>query len=323
MARIKKILVPTDFSENSLAVFQFVNETANNYDATVDLIYILPEASPFFEVTRDPLGNVFKDRGQYGKIRAELVERLESVMQDYVDEKHRGRSLVLHDDKPSVAISEYAEREEYDLIMIASRGWGNSIFSRGSVTEKLIRLCSIPILSVNKDYDPDIKRVLVPTDGSEISLEVLPLALKIAHKNKAEIDLLNVYVYESFAARTIGGDSGKYSHKEMKEFVLQNLREYISKNPGRIEIVGEPDAESSIEIKNQEGNSVQMNIRAVKAFSAQAAIIEYALANNQLVIIATRGRGAVSNLFVGSTTEKVARHLKMPVITAKPKEKEE
>src|SRR5690625_7864392 len=93
MARIKKILVPTDFSENSLAVFQFVNETANNYDATVDLIYILPEASPFFEVTRDPLGNVFKDRGQYGKIRAELVERLESVMQDYVDEKHRGRSL--------------------------------------------------------------------------------------------------------------------------------------------------------------------------------------------------------------------------------------
>lgn len=323
MATIKKILVPTDFSENSIAVFNFVNETAKNYGASVDLIYILPEASPFFEVTRDPLGNVFKDKGQYTKVREEFLERLEAIMEDNVKEQHQGRTIVLNDNKPAVTIADYAQKEDYDLIMIASRGRGDSIFSRGSITEKLIRLCSTPILSVNKDYDPDINRILVPTDGSSTSLEALPLALTIAHKNNAIIDLLNVYVYESFAARTIGGDTGKYNHQEMKEFVLNNLKEYISNHPERMEIVGEPDVDEPIQLKNAHGNTVEVNIQAVKAFSAQAAIIEYALANNQLVTIATRGRGAVSHLFVGSTTEKVARHLKMPVITFKPKERKE
>ncbi len=322
MATIKKILVPTDFSENSLAVFKFVKTTAKNYDAKVDLIYILPEASPFFEVTRDPLGNVFKDKGQYGKIRARLLERLENLMLTYVEEPYRGEVFVLHNDKPAMAIADYAQKSAYDLIMIASRGRGDSIFKRGSVTEKLIRFSHTPVLSVNKGYDPEINRILVPTDGSLNSFEVLPLALTIAHKNKAVIDLLNVYVYESFAARTIGGDTGKYSLDEMKSFTLNNLEEFVNKNSNRLEFVGETTAEESIKIKNDEGKIVEIHLQAVKAFSSQAAIIEYALANNQLVTMATRGRGAVSNLFVGSTTEKVARHLRMPVITFKPKIKE-
>lgn len=322
MAKIKKILVPTDFSENSLSVFDFVRTTAKNYDSTVDLVYILPEASPFFEVTRDPLGNVFKDRGQYGKIRSDFIARLEQMMQNNVEEKHRGRVFILHDDKPSVALSDFAKQEDYDLIMIASRGWGNSVFKRGSVTEKLIRMSATPVLSVNKGYDPDIQRILVPTDGSQNSFEVLPLALKIAHKNNAKIDLLNIYVYESFAARTIGGDTGKYSLDEMKEFILNNLKEYISHNPQQMEFVGDPEIKQPIKIKNDEGDVVEVHLQALKAFSSQEAIIEYAMANNQLVVLATRGRGAISNFFIGSTTEKVARHLKMPVITLKPESKE-
>lgn len=324
MATIKKILVPTDFSENSEAVYNFVNETAKNYEATVDLIYILPEASPFFEATRDPLGNVFKEKRQYGRIRSEFLEKLDGVMETHVKEPFHGKTIVLHNDKPSVAITDFAEKEGYDLIMVASRGRGDSIFSRGSVTEKLIRISSTPILSVNKGYDPDINRILLPTDGSSTSLEALPLALKIAHKNQASIDLLNVYVYESFTARTIGGDTGKYTTGEMKENVLNNLKEFIKNNPKRLAFVEEnQNPEETIQIKNADGNTVDLNIRAVKAFSAQASIIEYALSNNQLVVIATRGRGAVSHLFIGSTTEKVARHLKMPVITFKPKPKKD
>lgn len=318
MATIKKILVPTDFSENSLSVFSFVRETAKNYGASVDLVYILPEASPFFEVTRDPLGNIFKDRGQYGKIRSEFIEKLENIMTEQIESAHRGRVFILHDDKPSVALSDFAKQEDYDLIMIASRGWGNSMFKRGSVTEKLIRISSTPVVSVNKGYDPDIQRILIPTDGSQNSFEVLPLALKIAHKNEAKIDLLNIYVYESFAARTIGGDTGKYSLDEMKEFILNNLVEFVNNNSDKLEFVGEPKIDEDLKIKNDEGHIVEVSLQAAKAFSSQEAIIEYALAHNQLVIIATRGRGAISNFFIGSTTEKVARHLRMPVITVKP-----
>lgn len=323
MANIKKILVPTDFSENSLSVFKFVKTTAKNYGAKVDLIYILQEASPLFEFTRDPLGNVFSEKKQYTKIRENLITKLEKIMNDEVEEAYRGKVMVFNENSPSSAIAKHAEKEGYDLIMIASRGWGNSIFKRGSVTEKLIRHSSTPVLSVNKGYDPDIRKILVPTDGSRASFAALPLALTVAEKNKASIDLLNIYVYESFTARTIGGDPGRYTLQEMQEFVMKNLKEFVSNNPHRLQFVEEPTSSTdAFKLKNKEGHTTTITIQAQKAFSAQEAIIGYANDNAQLVIIATRGRNAVSNLFVGSTTEKVARHLKMPVITQRPTKKQ-
>lgn len=320
MAAIKKILVPTDFSENSKAVFSFVNETAKNYGAKADLIYVLSEASHHFRSMRDPLGNVFEDKDEYTRVREEFVERLRAFQKEHIDEAYRGEVFIVNEDKPAVAIADFAERNDYDLIMIASRGRGDSIFKRGSVTEKLIRISSTPVASVNKGYDPKIKKILVTTDGSQASFAVLPLALKIAEFNKATIDLLNIYEYESFAARTIGGDQGRYTIKEMQDFVLKNLTRFVENNTNRLQFVEVPLSSSeAIDLRlGNDGPAIQVSIKGEKAFSAQQAIIEYALDHAQLVMIATRGRGMISNFFIGSTTEKVARHLKMPVITLKP-----
>src|SRR5699024_2417531 len=100
--------------------------------------------------------------------------------------------------------------------------------------------------------------------------------------------------------------------------ILNNLTEYVNNNADQLEFVEEPGIDKDLKIKNHEGHIVEVALQAAKAFSSQEAIIEYAMANNQLVIIATRGRGAISNFFIGSTTEKVARHLRMPVITVIP-----
>src|SRR5699024_9867512 len=142
----------------------------------------------------------------------------------------------------------------------------------------------------------------------------LPMAVKIAAKNNAEIQLLSVHIFESVTVRALGGDQIKLSDPERKKPILEALETYINSNSNMLSFVVEPSVDSDfIKIKDEEdGEVVNLSLKIDQGFSAQEIITEYALSNNQLVIMATHGRGAMAQLFIGSTTEKVARHLRLP-----------
>jgi nucleotide-binding universal stress UspA family protein len=61
-----------------------------------------------------------------------------------------------------------------------------------------------------------------------------------------------------------------------------------------------------------------MNMAIERGISAHHAITEYAAQNADMVIMTTHGRSGLSHLFLGSTAEKVVRHVKLPLITVKP-----
>src|SRR5699024_6489873 len=97
---IKKILVPTDFSENASVVFDFVKETAQRYGSTVDLIHIIPRLS-YLTVSRDALGNPFEDKDRYRELRASLEKRLLEDMENHIPEENRGRVFLKYEKWPS------------------------------------------------------------------------------------------------------------------------------------------------------------------------------------------------------------------------------
>lgn len=320
MPKINKILVPTDFSENASSVFKFVRRTAKKYNARVDLIYVIPEPPHHILVARDPHTSQSGGRRPVTNQDKRLLEKLEEEMKKHLDEDARNQAFVVSKDRPSTAIIKHAQKEQYDLIMIASRGRGNSLFVRGSVTERLIRLANTPVISANKGYSKEINTILVPTDGSKVSLEALPMASKIAEKYGASIHLLNVHVFESITVRALGGDPLKYSEEKLKDIILKKLTDYIENETKELEFAKKPSSGSEeIQIKNENQTTVALSIKIKKGFSAHAPIVEYAQKNAELVIMATHGRSAMANLFIGSTTEKVARHLKLPVMTIKSK----
>ena len=55
-----------------------------------------------------------------------------------------------------------------------------------------------------------------------------------------------------------------------------------------------------------------------KGVSAHIGIEEYAPSHADVVVMATHGHSGLAHFFLGSTTEKVAQSLDMPVLTVKP-----
>lgn len=319
MSVIKKILVPTDFSDNAASAYKFAIDTAKNYGATIDFIHIIPKMA-YFNLSPRGFSKTFRNRQEYESFKNELLKELQKEMNKHIPEDCRGEVFVKREDRPAGGIVKHAQKEkDYDLIVVASRGRGNSSFTRGGVTERLIRVAKTPVLSVNKDYDPEIKTVLLPTDGSKTSLEALPFAYYIAAQNKAKITMLSISKFDVAQIQLEGTSAYGYTEEAIQKDVLNGLHDFVAKQSNELSFVdGDTFKDDKIRIEKKSGGVVELNIVIQKGISAHAGIAKYAEENVQLVVMATHGRSSLANLLIGSNAEKVARYLKMPVLTVKP-----
>lgn len=82
-----------------------------------------------------------------------------------------------------------------ELVLMGTHGRsGSGQFIRGSVAERVLRECPVPLLMINpSDEKPlQLRSVLVPLDASDSSFEVLPPLLDLAANTDAHITLLFV-----------------------------------------------------------------------------------------------------------------------------------
>lgn len=318
MPQIKKILVPTDFSENASAGYKFARKTAKSYGAKVDFIHIIPKLH-YFNVSLNSLDYTFESGKMYPKLEQEATIKLQAEMEEHLEEGIRGKAIVRIENRPSSGIAEYAKKGEYDMILMAARGQGDTEFLRGSVSEKVIRYAMTPVLTINKAYNPEIKRIVMPTDGSKISLEALPMALLIASHRKAEITLLSISEYDGSMIKVEGEKSYKFTNAELRQRNFKALVEFVNQDTNKLSFEKEPEvADAIIQLKNEQGQKGSLKLHIEKGTSAHQGIIDYARGNAQLVVMGTHGRSGLANFFLGSSAEKVVRHLKMPVMTVKP-----
>src|SRR5690606_4787778 len=94
-----------------------------------------------------------------------------------------------------------AERLQPELVAMATHGRsGLTRFVRGSVAEQVIRACPAPVLVANpraldgmgEGRELRFRRILVPVDGSDVSLGVLPLVEDLGRLYDSEVLLLRV-----------------------------------------------------------------------------------------------------------------------------------
>lgn len=323
MPSIKKILVPTDFSDNSYSILPMVKQTAKKFGAQVDLIHIIPD-SPYFSVARKALSHLFgadEESQSPAELKSHLAKKLESTINHHIPAENRGKTYIYEGGRPEEEILKHERKENYDLIMVASRGMGNSLFSRGSITEGLIQFSEIPVLSSNRDLDDEISAIVFPTDGSALSFEALPIALRFAEKYNATIQILGVIVVERTDARLIGKDERiqDYAKQQFKKEIYKNLKKIDEQNQDFSFSVEPSDENPVFKIKLKDGKSVDLFLNFKEGVSAYSSIVSYALSNGQLVVMTTHGKTGLAHFFIGSTAEKVARNLEMPVLTMKPK----
>ncbi|HVO29822.1 MAG TPA: universal stress protein [bacterium] len=122
--RIKKVLVPIDYSPGSLSALRKAVEVVEQLDASLEILHVL-----------DVPG---------GHARRDLEHFVSPVLK-------KGRRVQVHieqGDAPWV-IARVAEREGYDLIVMGTHGRsGVRRALLGSVAEEVVRRSPVPVLTV-------------------------------------------------------------------------------------------------------------------------------------------------------------------------------
>jgi nucleotide-binding universal stress UspA family protein len=141
---IKKILWPTDFSENSNAALPYILSLSKKYGAEIHLLYVAEDLAGH----KEWYGELTPPHAE--KVREWEVPRAEKKMGEICEKDLAGCPLfhkkVLVGD-PAREIVKTIEKEKPDVVIMAIHGRGGH-FEMGSVTDKVVRNSPAPVWTV-------------------------------------------------------------------------------------------------------------------------------------------------------------------------------
>jgi nucleotide-binding universal stress UspA family protein len=141
--QIKRILVPTDFSESADHALTYGVSFAREYEAELILVHVVETltvgyASDLFPV---PMAEVFDEISGYAK--TEIGKHATAIREKGI----AVREMVVQG-KPSAEITRIAKEESVDIIVLGTHGKGmldQALF--GSTAERVIRKAPCPVLT--------------------------------------------------------------------------------------------------------------------------------------------------------------------------------
>jgi nucleotide-binding universal stress UspA family protein len=173
MSTLKSILVPTDFSKYSEHALLYAASMGERFGATITLLHVVT----FVGFEDEPGASDFPDM-------MPLLERADRAARAHLDlgVEHGGeaqpkvRHAVVHGASAQEAILGYAEKHGADMIVMARRGHGAlAHVMLGSVTERVIRFASCPVLVVVRG-----EREFVDPDSGAVNLTKVVVADNLA-----------------------------------------------------------------------------------------------------------------------------------------------
>jgi nucleotide-binding universal stress UspA family protein len=304
MIEIRSILCPTDFSEFSRHSLDHALAIAKLYHSTVTLLHVCPLTpgvvyAPGVGVAPTSLLTV-ADRHA-----ALMAMRRFAEMEAGTD---ASIGFAVAEGNPANEILDRARTTASDLLVMGTHG--RSGFERlllGSVTEKVLRKASCPVLTVPQRA-PDVvptpgawfKNVVCPVDFSDSSTQALEYAISLADQSRGQLTV--VHVIEIPPELPIEEHETIFSSPH-------SLREYVAMaevdRTSRLkEMIANAGArEGSISIVVASGKAYREILRIAAGQSAD------------LIAIGIHGRGAANLFFMGSTTQHVVRQATCPVLT--------
>jgi nucleotide-binding universal stress UspA family protein len=291
MIRIERILCPLDFSEFSERAFDYAQSLARHYRARLTLSHVIP---CLFDSTYPAFS--------YPEMINDVVRDLRTHARKQIEEFARQRTrngfaqdIAVCEGAVTDSILACAREHAADLIVMGTHGrHGFDRLLLGSVTEKVLRKSSCPVLAVRKpahDFiepfqpgDPvRLHKVLLATDFSRHSERALDYALSLQEEYQAELTLIHV-VEEFPHAWDLSAVTGD---------VAQRLEEAI---PARA----------------RDSGLVRSRIRVGRPYQE---IVRFSLENAiDLIVLGVRGRNALNLAIFGSVAQRVLQQAPCPVL---------
>jgi nucleotide-binding universal stress UspA family protein len=270
----KPIVVPLDGSKNAELALPAAEALSRLYDAPIAFVHAL--------------------HGEYVESAADRAAA-EKIFADYVASLASSRAIdassytsAVIEGPPAEGVLRFAEHALF--IVLASHGRGGVRAAiMGSVADKIVRGSEIPIVLVpvsGTGTALDQRPILVAVDGSKEAEEGLRLAREIAARAKRGLALLRAYdtappIYVDFA----------FYPADFAGTLEEAARDYVKGVglPGETTLVAQGRADAAIE-------------EAAESIDAG------------LVVMTTQGMGLAKRIALGSTTDRVMRSLKRPLL---------
>lgn len=148
---IKKILWPTDFSDNSNAALSYVLSLSEKYGAEIHLLYVAEELAHsgawYGEITGSQAElkpSVFEELHKWEIPRA--GKKMEEICKKELAGCPMFQKHVVVGD-PAEEILNTIEKEGVDVVVMATKG-GKDRFRFGSVVDKVVRNSKVPVWTV-------------------------------------------------------------------------------------------------------------------------------------------------------------------------------
>jgi nucleotide-binding universal stress UspA family protein len=152
MKRVRRILLPSDFSDSAATAGEFAADLALRYDAGIDVVHVFKGAQdlePFVDWLEIDEANQSKATVMGDFLRHHAKPRLEATLRKLVEfgvTHVRGRLLA---GSPWRTIVELASSGDYQLIVMASHGSsGLADALIGSCVDRVVRRSPVPVLVV-------------------------------------------------------------------------------------------------------------------------------------------------------------------------------
>jgi len=289
MAAFKKILFPTDFSDNAGRAMGHVIRLAGVDAGEVIVQHVV---SDYFEghphwATLFDVHEMQKHMQGYIDSLAKQVLPTGTVSLRFRTEVSKG--------EPAEEIAAVAERELVDLVVMGS--------AKGRIINKVIRLTNRPVMAISATQpNPHeaglhkLSKILVATDFSPHSKRVMEYAFDLKRVFDATIYML--YVIETTHAIEWSVRQRHFIHAldKMREWAGNQLR-----NLTPDEFINDPSV-----------------IRLIETGSAGDVIADVAFeVRADLTILGTHEYGTVHKHLVGTTTDKLLTKTSVPILTVK------
>lgn len=275
---MKRILVPTDFSEEANNALLAAHSLASNTDSSILLLHIVedPNAISFNTMGQsqyDSMENVYV---------LKLIEKTKEKLQTIIDDPKFADidiSYKVDIGNSYSSIIEHIASHETSLIIMGTTGVsGLEEILVGSVTDKIVRHASCPVITVKKCKDlSKVKNIVFATDLKEDQSQIIEDLKKLQKYYDAKLHIIKVY------------DSVWLKEEEVEERIKQfTLQEGITNFSTKV--MRDPDE--------------------------AAAIMEYAAdLDADMIAMGSHDRHGLLHLLAGHISKDVVNHAHRPIWT--------
>lgn len=278
--QIKRILIPTDFSETGLLALEHATFMARLFKAHLYLLHVV-EAFEYTYSIYEPEVMV-RDTEEVHEV---VSEKLKKLAERISKEQGVHVSTLIGSGRPAAGISETVRENDIDLVIMGTHGAnGFEEYFIGSNAHKVVNMAPCPILTVQTHAKKiGFKNIVMPIDNTLHSRQKVNNVIELASMYGSKVHILGLLNSDEEI------DEKKFNIK------LDSVENVIKK-------VGVPYVR-----KLKKGKNIAMEAMnysdEVKA---------------DLIVIMTDHESNLTGRFMGALSKQIVNHSKVPVMSIKP-----